>query len=268
MKLLLPVDLRSDADVVVARAIPWAAALGATVDVLFVAEDFSADDQDVLQTLLNRFPERLRGQAVVHASAKVAAAVGHLSTRYEVVAVGAARDPAAAPFWLGSVSERVARTCPASVLVLRGPAPRTPAPRLLFAVDPTTDNDPLLAAVARWAARLHAIVDLLIVDEFSLVRHIDEPKWEEMLTRAAATYRTQHLAALADVRERMFAPANRGQVFVDPGAAAAAIALRGSDYDLIAVGTHDRGPLARAVLGSVAERVVRRANGPVLVVRT
>jgi nucleotide-binding universal stress UspA family protein len=39
------------------------------------------------------------------------------------------------------------------------------------------------------------------------------------------------------------------------------------DYDLIVVGTHGRKQLARVVLGSVAERVVRHAPCPVLVAR-
>ena len=38
--------------------------------------------------------------------------------------------------------------------------------------------------------------------------------------------------------------------------------------DLIVMGTHGRGPLGKMVLGSVAERVVRRAPCPVLTVRT
>ncbi|MCU1276655.1 MAG: universal stress family protein [bacterium] len=39
-------------------------------------------------------------------------------------------------------------------------------------------------------------------------------------------------------------------------------------FDLIVMGTHGRGGLARALLGSVAERVVRRAQCPVLTVHS
>jgi nucleotide-binding universal stress UspA family protein len=38
------------------------------------------------------------------------------------------------------------------------------------------------------------------------------------------------------------------------------------DIDLIVMGTHGRGPVAHALVGSVAERVVRRAPCPVLTV--
>jgi len=41
---------------------------------------------------------------------------------------------------------------------------------------------------------------------------------------------------------------------------------REQSADLIVVGTHGRGLLARAILGSVADRVVRSAHCPVLVV--
>lgn len=41
-----------------------------------------------------------------------------------------------------------------------------------------------------------------------------------------------------------------------------------NNVDLIVMGTHGRGPLGHVVLGSVAERVVRKAPCPVLTVRT
>lgn len=40
------------------------------------------------------------------------------------------------------------------------------------------------------------------------------------------------------------------------------------DYDLIAMGTHGRTGLSHLVLGSVAEKVVRRATRPVMTVRS
>ena len=52
------------------------------------------------------------------------------------------------------------------------------------------------------------------------------------------------------------------------GSASTAIAARGEEIgaDLIVVGTHGRTGLAHAMLGTVAERVVRRASCPVLTV--
>lgn len=42
---------------------------------------------------------------------------------------------------------------------------------------------------------------------------------------------------------------------------------RDNDIDLIVMGTHGRGPVAHMLLGSVAEKVVRKAPCPVLTVR-
>jgi nucleotide-binding universal stress UspA family protein len=42
---------------------------------------------------------------------------------------------------------------------------------------------------------------------------------------------------------------------------------RAHEVDLIVIGTHGRGPIAHMLLGSVAEKVVRKAPCPVLTVR-
>jgi nucleotide-binding universal stress UspA family protein len=57
--------------------------------------------------------------------------------------------------------------------------------------------------------------------------------------------------------------------FCEPGDPATAIVERATQggYDLLVLGTHGRSGLAHAVLGSVAEKVVRRARCPVLTVR-
>lgn len=43
---------------------------------------------------------------------------------------------------------------------------------------------------------------------------------------------------------------------------------REESMDLIVLGTHGRGPIAHMLIGSVAERVVRKAHCPVLTVRS
>jgi universal stress protein A len=52
----------------------------------------------------------------------------------------------------------------------------------------------------------------------------------------------------------------------DPARTIAEVAERGA-YDLIAIGTHGRTGLAHLLMGSVAEKVLRRAGCPVLAVR-
>ena len=86
-------------------------------------------------------------------------------------------------------------------------------------------------------------------------------------TDYGAVYANIDLAALAARR-----PVQAGGVVCETkivdGSASTEIAARGRaiDADLIVVGTHGRTGLAHAMLGSVAERVVRRASCPVLTV--
>ena len=79
--------------------------------------------------------------------------------------------------------------------------------------------------------------------------------------RAAVQRRLQALASsIDDVRVKLV---------VEVGGAARAIVdlARREDVDHIIIASHQHGPLARMVLGSVAERVARTAPCPVTIVR-
>ena len=85
------------------------------------------------------------------------------------------------------------------------------------------------------------------------------------------------IAQATDEAERGFAAAMspgeqakfRAQTAVEVGSPVNKIVeyAQAQDIDLIVMGTHGRGALAHAILGSVAERVVRFAPCPVLTVR-
>ncbi|HKF70044.1 MAG TPA: universal stress protein, partial [Vicinamibacterales bacterium] len=63
-------------------------------------------------------------------------------------------------------------------------------------------------------------------------------------------------------------PATKAVVMTSGSAAYAIVDYaRENGIDLIVLGTHGRGVLAHLMMGSVAERVVRIANCPVLTVR-
>ena len=78
---------------------------------------------------------------------------------------------------------------------------------------------------------------------------------EEALRRAVADAKAAKIAA---------------DTVMDEGGSVDSIldAARKQHADLIVIGSHGRGGIARALLGSVAEGVLRRADVPVLVTRT
>ncbi len=73
---------------------------------------------------------------------------------------------------------------------------------------------------------------------------------------------------LAGFRERLSLPASTLE-FIQTGAPAETITRAAADWraDLIVIGSHGRSGVRRALLGSVAEAVMRTAPCPVLVVR-
>lgn len=135
-----------------------------------------------------------------------------------------------------------------------------------------TDFSDTSAAAQRYAQAfaetLHAALHVLHV--------VEEP--------AVATGWTEvYIAALPDVRElerdatrrlgELFSEAERSRLAVHvttrTGTPFIEIVRYARDHrvDLIVMGTHGRGPIAHMLMGSVAERVLRKAPCPVLAVR-
>ena len=85
--------------------------------------------------------------------------------------------------------------------------------------------------------------------------------------REESEQRRANLDRLADPRRVLAAIATTTVVFGDPRDEILAAAKR-LDADVIVMGTHGRRGLSRAVLGSVTESVLRRAECPVVAVRT
>jgi nucleotide-binding universal stress UspA family protein len=140
MKILVAVDLKNGAERVVADAALWATRTHATIDLLYVDELRSAtpyvnhpelqtqfqlewtrlcrEDENDLKALLQALPEAARGE--VHlATGPAAAAIVERAPAYDMVVVATAGRTGIAHFWLGSIAERVVRTSPRPVLVLR-----------------------------------------------------------------------------------------------------------------------------------------------------
>ena len=182
----------------------------------------------------------------------------------DLLVVGTRRRSERERLFLGSTAERVLRKSPMPVLVAKS---TLTAPRVILA--PTDFSDASRPAVEyaidlarRWEARLvllHAIepiaetyvwpgepatAELFVAEPEEL-----EPEWQNLLEGADVhNVRHEHRTLKG---------------YAAPIIAAAARELAA---DLIVTGTHGRTGLMHALLGSVAERVVREADCPVLAV--
>lgn len=177
-----------------------------------------------------------------------------------------------------------------SPIVAESPAPQTPAraaasavavateprqhaaealsyKRLLVAVDDSDQAGFAIDAAARMAKQLGA--ELLLVHVFRAdVGFTPEFAFAEPDVRTAAVeFGNQMLAEAKQRASAVYAPA---ATFLREGDAAEEIldtALR-LNADLIVIGTHGRGRIGHAMLGSVANSVVRRAVCPVMMVHS
>ena len=168
--------------------------------------------------------------------------------------------------WYGSVAERVLATSPVPVLLLRSDGKASTKLRtVLVPVDNSPGSMAALAEARALAALTHA--RLLLLEVVAPLHRWDEnpersPEWEEEL-RAGAQGFVNQLAK----RQREHGVAATGVAATGPVAETIGRVAREHDVDLIVMGTHGLVGPRRALLGSVADAVVRTAGLPVLLIR-
>jgi nucleotide-binding universal stress UspA family protein len=137
--------------------------------------------------------------------------------------------------------------------------------KVLIAVD----EDPIAAHAAEvgmeLAHSLHAQVALTYVIDPALILGPEAGIAADELITAA---RQDAARLVADFRARLQADAH-ALAFVPVGSPASEIVKAAKEWqaDLIVIGSHGRRGVTRALVGSVAEGIVRHAPCPVLVVR-
>jgi nucleotide-binding universal stress UspA family protein len=175
-------------------------------------------------------------------------------------------------FLIGSFTERMLRAVTCPVLIVHcsptGEAPKTFEPRrILVAHDFSPVNAPLLAAAREWARAFGGHVRLHFVIEetaglYSYASHMH------------GTFK-EYLAKVQTEAERRFRKMIQeewkginAEGVVTVGSTEEEIIRAAKEYqaDLMAIGTHSRARLDR-LLGGVAQKLVRKAPCPVLVVR-
>lgn len=146
-------------------------------------------------------------------------------------------------------------------------------PRILVAVDGSLTSDNALAEAIGLAGEQGSALRLVhVVDDSSPFLIAETPIQMEEYERALRRAGEQVLAkALATVRSSgLEAEIKLIQVVTINEHASDAVVAEANHWpaDLIVIGTHGRRGFRHLMLGSVAERVIRMATQPVLLVRT
>jgi nucleotide-binding universal stress UspA family protein len=178
-------------------------------------------------------------------------------------------------FWLGSVADHLIRHVEVPVLLARPVGDRPGPPeirRILAAVDLSTESAAILDVAAEVARGLSASVTILHVVE-PIVGIVDGalpfpiPVDSNVLEARKAEATKQLEALVGSFAARGVAVESR--VVVGVGAAATILSeVAKRDYDLVALTTHGAGGVRRLLVGSVADKVIRGSERPVLVLRS
>jgi nucleotide-binding universal stress UspA family protein len=180
--------------------------------------------------------------------------------------------------WLGSVADSLVRRLTVPVVLVRPEEGEAPEPlaaprtrRVLLALDGSELAETALDPATHLARALHVPVALVravgggVEIQSTYLPHAAQAHHEhlEAERRDAVAYLDDVAGRLAaadmEVTERLVREGPAARVVLD----AADVEGR----DLIAMATHGRGGLRRLVLGSVSDKVVRAATGPILLVR-
>jgi nucleotide-binding universal stress UspA family protein len=237
---------------------------GCRITVIHVV-DASAEDPSSAGPLLAALVAQHRDAAIptdvriVHPTATIAEAILAAAPGHDLLVVGTHGKRTLDRVLLGTVSERVARGSPVSVLVVPPGGRREKIAKIVCAFDPSPGAEIALRQAMRLSQEHGAALE--VVHAWELVPMVPAdvdfvPRHERMITRDIG-HALERLGAGSVPRAiRYGAPSLEiVQQAVDAGA------------DLIVTGTSDRTGVDRFVLGSVAERIVRTSPVAVLVAR-
>jgi nucleotide-binding universal stress UspA family protein len=178
--------------------------------------------------------------------------------------------------WLGSVADRLIRHVTVPVLLIRPAEAAMPAaPDAFRNIVVGLDGSPIAehALDAAMTVAAHGVTRITLARIAVAPLHINS----SYLPDAARTQREEEARARQEAEEYLAVVAAR----IRPGwndletrvvtayqTAGALLDLAATESaDLIVVGTHGRGPITRAFLGSVADKVIRGSRKPTLVKR-
>ena len=167
---------------------------------------------------------------------------------------------------LGSVSERVVRRASCPVLVVpKGTATSEPPDRLLVGVDFSLASRDALDVAIRLARELGARRGLVLVHVSPGEQELYLEGWSELVHRDKWRYDKEVLETWA--ARRLTAGVEMDARVVDGRSETALVEVaKNTGCDWIVVGAHGRTALAELLIGRTADRVLKLADRPVLVV--
>lgn len=269
-QILVATDLSQRAGLAVTRAAQLSREHGARLTALLVLPaEINGEIADVarssleahLAEYLNRTPADIvicRGTAAREISA---AAADHAA---DLVVVGAHGADWMADAFLGSTTENLVRMSPVAVLLVKKPT------KLAYrTVVMAVDTSPASADAARFASGLTPVADhivfhaCIVVGENLLRMHGVGDEEIDGLRRTSTQEVRERVARLADTL-----PASVREVVISSGHPSTSLVqlCRSRGADLVAVGTGARSAGSYALLGSVAQQVMRQSRSDVLVV--
>lgn len=182
---------------------------------------------------------------------------------YDLVVIGRRGRSDLARFLVGSVTERVIRHAPCSVLAVSGRAAMARPPRVLCPVDFSESSRHAMLVAGGLAAPRGEITLLHVIENESSYTG-------GLLDGGGAVDKraTQLVETAADELRAKFDVSVTTRIEIGNPAHFILRMLEDRAFDLVVVGSHGRTGIRRLFLGSVAERVVRHADCPVFVVRS
>lgn len=197
------------------------------------------------------------------------------STPVQLVAIASHGRGGVSRLWLGSVTDRLLRHVDVPMLVVHarapedGEAPPAAIQRVLVPLDGTAEAEAIFAPVTRLLEGLD--VEYVLMRVATIIRPLTRAissadDIEHELTRQrehASAYLTE-----AAGRFRVLAPNVTTMVTIGADPAREVLeAVDAARADIIAMTTHGRGVVGRALIGSVADKVMRASPVPVLLKR-
>lgn len=288
-RLLLATDLSARCDRALDRAIAIAAETQAHLTVLHAFEEFQEDSltygahptpswrapPDAAAIAKTRIREALQadvGDAIEQAAIRIedgepAEVIERVakSEAIELIVSGIAREGlfASRPVILGRTVEKLLRRLPVPILIVRN-RPRARYRSILITTDFSEPSaHALQVALGFFPGQ---IMHLLHAFDVPYSRSLADPH------RHADSLRQTYAMELAAFLDSMVLPEDarrRLVTLVEPGGAAELVReyVRDHRADLVVLGTHGRGALAEALLGSTAKSILSSLPGDALVVR-